>query len=222
VRCVETPHGRSARGHARGSGRAEGLGRRGQSQSQERRVCWNYVNMAAGTGTRVQCGSRLTLATHWAVPPLGLLLPPLTARRRRTARDRRDGRRRISRSSCSPRTTIRRVGGFSGGRTVLATTDPPACPKLDHPNSTLPAHDEMATREEDHIPRRGETDNALVWRRGVRVILPAGWGVCRLGIGLSGCRRKTVDLLEEERVRANLRLLAGIVFTRHQRRAGVR
>jgi hypothetical protein len=43
-----------------------------------------------------------------------------------------------------------------------------------------------------------------------------------LGIGLSGCRRKTVDLLEEERVRANLRLLAGIVFTRHQRRAGVR
>jgi hypothetical protein len=166
------------------------------------------------------CSGGLTLTTHWAVPSLGLLLPPLTSRRRRTARDRWDSRRRISRRS--PRTTIGRVGGFSSSRAVLATTDPPTRSELDHPNSALSAHNQMATREKDHIPRRSETDNALVRRRGVRVILSAGGRVCRLGIGLSGRRRETVNFLEEERVRPDLMLLAGTALTRRKRRAGVR
>lgn len=144
---------------------------------------------------------RRTLSTHGAVPSLGLLLPPLATRRRRTTGNRRSGRGSSGvrcwsrgRSPCSCRVPL-------GSRAVLPPSDLAARTEFDHAHGTFSADHQVSARQQHHVSWRRQAYDALVRCGRVRVF-SAGRRV-RSGLVLRR-RRKTVDLLQQERVCANL------------------
>ena len=156
------------------------------------------------------------MPTDWAEPALGLPLPPRV--RRHDGDSCRNRRRTLRCTLCIPfgsSALSSRCIGTRSSRLAVVMHDRPARTEFYHVQRTFATRDQVPARQQDDLARRRETKETfgrwLVFRGcrwdggrvSVSVELGSRWGSGGLSRG-GRVRRKTVDLVQMERVHANL------------------